>query len=279
MRTATVPEAKYAGPCYGPSDPRGPDKSPYIRGVKRGISRWDDDVLPWAQFDDFYNRKLEAAAATFQQAHGIEPTGQWGLKSHEALERAYRDRGATTPREPALDTVALMLMEDGYDEKHPPISDVQRVRASMSVYLAECEAFRSRIHYRQQRPMRSLGDDPSGGFYGDCSELVVAAYYWARIHTGIHVPDPSGYGYEGYGNTVSIYYNNRYRKIPSFGTFVVGDAALYGPSASRHTTICRQAGTSSTAVFTSHGSEIGPYPTRLYYRPDLFAVVRPKLVP
>lgn len=273
--------APYAGPFYGPNDPqgRGPDKSPAIRGIKRAISRWDDTVLPWAQFDDHFNKKLEDALKKYQKAHAIDATGQYGQGTHDSLEHAYRNRAKTHPLEPAIDTVALMLMQDGYDLKHPPQTDEQKVRQNMANYLMSCEIERAKIHYLQQRPMRSLGDNPATGFYGDCSELVVAAYYWARTHTGLHVPDPSGYAFEGYGNTVSIYNNNRYRKVPTYGTFEIGDVALYGPFASRHATICRAPGDAYHAIFTSHGSEAGPLPTRLRYRPDLFAVVRPRLQP
>jgi len=286
-----MPEAMYAGPFYGPSDKRGPDKSPYLVGVKRGLSRWDDNVLTWPEggaFDEHYNRKLENAAKVFQHAHQIEPTGQWGINSHNALEKAFRNRGRTRPKEPALDRVALIYMEDGYDEKHPPQveSPAEKVRDSIVAYLTDCVRYRGIIHYFQQRPMRSLGDDPTRGFTGDCSELVVAAYYWARLHTGIHVPDPAGYGYSGYGNTVSIYNLNMSRKLGLQQTFEVGDCALFGPYASRHTIICRVRGTASTAVWTSHGSEIGPLDVRLNYRRtiyggtygDLFAIVRPRLI-
>lgn len=276
-----MPDAPYAGPFYPGSDPRGPDRSPYLRGVKRGLSRWDDKVLPWAVFDDHFNRRLEHAARVFQAAHGIDATGNWGRGSHDALEFALRNRGHTTPHEPALDKTALMLMEDGYDLKHPPVvvSPLEKVRDEIAAYLRLCETYRSLIHYRQQRPMRSLGDNPAGGFQGDCSELAVAAYYWARLRTGIHVPDPSGYGYAGYGNSVTLYTTNRYRKVSTVGVFEVGDVATYGLYASRHVTICRARGTATTAVWTSHGSEYGPNPTRLFYRTDLWTVVRPRLTP
>lgn len=279
-------DAPFAGPFYSPADPRGPDISPYLRGVKRSLSRWDDTLLPWAQFDDRYNRRLEFAVKAFQHDHGLTATGQWGKPSHDVLEKALRNRGRGT-HEPAIDSVALMLMEDGYDLKHPPVvvQPIETVRASIAAYLEQCERYRQIIHYLQQRPMRSLGDDPAHGYNGDCSELAVASCYWARTHTGIHVPDPTNYGYGGYGNSDTLYAVNRYRKITGF--YEVGDIAIYGPPwKTRHVTICRQRGDFNTAIFTSHGSEAGPLPTRLGYRAsiyggpvgDLLAVVRPRLV-
>jgi hypothetical protein len=279
-----VIKAPFPAEFFGPSDPhkRGPDKNPYIMGLKRSLSRWDDSVLPWAQFDEHYNAKLEGAIKVFKSAHGISsPKYEWGSVVHKALENALRDRGRTTPHDPAIDRVALNLMEDGYDMVHPPYvpTALEKVQNAITNYLIACEQNAYRIHYLQQRPMRSLGVDPSRGFYGDCSELCVAALYWARTHTGIHVPDPAGYGFEGYGNSVTLYSVNRSRRLSLSANFMIGDIALYGPYASRHATICRQPGTMSHAIFTSHGSEAGPYATRANYRGDLYAIVRPILVP
>lgn len=281
----------YAGPFYGPSDPqgRGADKSPYIEGVKRGISR--AGYLTWTQFDRHYNRNLEGGIAAWRKDNDLPespgaPGSGWGKASHDALAKAKRQG----TNEPALDAVAVMLMEDGYALKHPPIviSPLDRVRRELADYLARCEDNRHRIHYQQRRPMTSLGDTPEGGFRGDCSELVVAACYWARVKSGVWVPDPSGYGYGGYGNSDSLYTVNKWRKIPFTGPFAVGDIAVYGPVwKTRHVSICRVPGDHANAVFTSHGSDAGPNPTRVYYRRsiyggtwgDLLAVVRPVLVP
>lgn len=85
---------------FGPSDPhgRGPDKNPYIMGLKRSLSRWDDTVFPWAQFDSNYNKKLEGAVKVFKNAHGINsPKYEWGSVAHKALENALRNRGTTKP--------------------------------------------------------------------------------------------------------------------------------------------------------------------------------------
>ena len=52
--------------------------------------------------------------------------------------------------------------------------------------------------------------------------------------------------------------------------------ALYGHSLNNtsHVTICRRGGGTQTSIWTSHGSERGPYATRLIYRSDLLLVVR-----
>ena len=273
-----MPDAPYAGPFYGPSDPqgRGPSRSPYLRGYKRGLSR--AGYLRWANFDEHFSRTLERANAAMQRDHPKTfptATGQIGRGSHDMMERLRNPAGR-----PALDATAVMLMEDGYDLKHPPVVETpeEKARDSIAEYLRRCEDSRQSIHYLQQRPCRSFGRTPENGFYGDCSELAIAACYWSRLHSGVHVPDPSGYGFAGYGNSDSLYAYNRSRRIPLGGPYEVGDIAVYGPwYRTKHVTICRRAGNTQSAIFTSHGSEIGPYATSVLYRGDLLGVVRPRL--
>jgi cell wall-associated NlpC family hydrolase len=143
-------------------------------------------------------------------------------------------------------------------------------------YLERCEANQPDIHYSQARPLTSLGDPPSSEFTTDCSGLVISAFRWADIWLPWLVKDPGGYAYRGWGFTGSILETNKRRRVPLDHKFFVGDMALFGPSLSRttHVTICRRNGNTQTAIFTSHGSERGPYATRLLYRRDLLCVVR-----
>jgi hypothetical protein len=64
--------------------------------------------------------------------------------------------------------------------------------------------------------------------------------------------------------------------VPLDRRFYIGDMALYGPTLSHttHVTVCRQGGDLMGSVWTSHGSEAGPYATRLRYRSDFLLVVR-----
>ena len=96
-----------------------------------------------------------------------------------------------------------------------------------------------------------------------------------RLLVRVQDQDPGGYGYTGYGNTGSILVENRRRRVPLDRKFFVGDMALYGTwSDTKHVTICRRNGNTMTSVWTSHGSEAGPYDTRIIYRDDLLCVVR-----
>lgn len=143
-------------------------------------------------------------------------------------------------------------------------------------YLERAEANKARIHYSQFRPLTALGDPPSTEFTTDCSGLVICSFRWADLWVGWPVKDPGGYGYAGWGNTTSILATNKTRRVPLDRKFFVGDMALYGTGLDHttHVTVCRRNGDMLSSVWTSHGSEAGPYATRLLYRKDLLLVVR-----
>ena len=143
-------------------------------------------------------------------------------------------------------------------------------------YLEQCEATEPSKHYSQYRPLTSLGKPPTHEFTTDCSGLVISAYRWADIWLPYTIKDPGGYAYRGWGYTGSILETNKKRRVPLDRQFFVGDMALFGSSLSHttHVTICRRNGNSMTSIWTSHGSERGPYATRLNYRRDLLCVVR-----
>lgn len=155
-------------------------------------------------------------------------------------------------------------------------SQRQQARYVLRRYLERCEAAQPQIHYSQARPLTSMGDPPGPGFTTDCSGLVISAYYWADLWCAFKVKDPGGYNYSGYGYTGSILSTNRKRRVPLDHKLFIGDMALYGPSLGHttHVTICRRSGDTMSSVWTSHGSERGPYATRLFYRSDLLCVVR-----
>ena len=152
----------------------------------------------------------------------------------------------------------------------------QQARYVIRRYLERSEAAQPKIHYSQLRPITSLGDPPASGFTTDCSGLVISAFYWADLWCAFKVKDPGGYGYSGWGFTGSILATNKKRRVPLDHKFFIGDMALFGSSLSytKHVTICRRGGNTMSSIWTSHGSERGPYPTRLLYRSDLLCVVR-----
>jgi hypothetical protein len=143
-------------------------------------------------------------------------------------------------------------------------------------YLEQAELNQPDIHYSQARPLTALLRPPGSWFWTDCSGLVICAYAWANHWCAFRVKDPGGYGYTGIGNTDTILATNRTRRVPMEHRFFIGDMALYGPNLAdtKHVTICRSGGDPLSSIWTSHGSERGPYATRLNYRTDFLCVVR-----
>lgn len=143
-------------------------------------------------------------------------------------------------------------------------------------YCERAEAAKAKIHYRQFRPMNHFGISPEAGFTTDCSGFTTGAFRWADLHLAFILSDPNGLNYTRYGYTGTLLSHNRNHVVPLDRKFFVGDMALYGPSLSKtgHVCICRKDGDANTSIWTSHGSEDGPYPVRLRYRKDLLVVVR-----
>jgi hypothetical protein len=159
-----------------------------------------------------------------------------------------------------------------------PLDPTQKevTRLLIRRYCERAEDNRSDIRYAQFRPMDHLGDSPSSHFTCDCSGFVTGAFRWADLHTAFHVADPNGLKYSGYGYTGTLLAHNRRGRVPLDRYFYVGDMGIYGPSLSdtRHVVICRKNGKANEAIWTSHGSDPGPYPVYLHYRSDLLIVVR-----
>lgn len=147
------------------------------------------------------------------------------------------------------------------------------IRTLIRRYLEKAEANQPDLHYSQFRPTPMHA--PTGDWSTDCSGLVINAYHWADLWLPYSVKDPGGYGYTGIGNTATILSTNRKRRVPLDRKFFVGDMGLYGSwSHTKHVVICRKNGDVNTSIWTSHGSERGPYAVRLRYRSDFLVVVR-----
>lgn len=152
-------------------------------------------------------------------------------------------------------------------------SQRKSARTLIRRYLEKAEDNDRDIHYSQWRPTDI--EPPTVEFSTDCSGLVINAHHWADLWLPFLVKDPGGYGYTGIGNTTSILSTNRRRRVPLDHMFYVGDMALYGSwSKTKHVVICRRNGNIRTSIWTSHGSEAGPYSVYVKYRSDLLVVVR-----
>jgi hypothetical protein len=147
------------------------------------------------------------------------------------------------------------------------------IRGVIKRYLAKARANQPQIHYSQWRPTQLHA--PFGEWATDCSGLCINAFHWADMWLPYKVKDPGGFGYTGIGNTQTILNTNRRRRVPLDRKFFVGDMALFGSwSRTKHVIICDTNGDQYSSIWTSHGSERGPYRVRLHYRSDLLCVVR-----
>jgi hypothetical protein len=117
------------------------------------------------------------------------------------------------------------------------------------------------IHYAQIRPMRTVHLSETdmrrrlehgGALTFDCSEAVTCLCKWAGLH------DPNGHGYDGTGNTVSMFGHLPHYSDPSRAR--LGALVDFGPGGADHVCMVLQPG--SDPVLWSHGQERGPIAIR-----------------
>lgn len=261
----------------------GPDVTAYKRTVSRA-GRWPWDPAGW---DDAYSNAFahgkaggnvaDSGVAGVQRQGQLDDTGWLGEKTFNLLRSIRIPAGLPHAGEPAMDAVAVGLLEDAWQlfAGKPPgsLGDVEH---AITDYLVRSIKSEPRWHYSQVRPMENLGVPPENEQRADCSTSSTDAYYWARKQTGVAVPDPNHNGYNGAGYTGTLV-NNPKCSSP----YKIGDLGIYGSSTGNttHVVTCHLAGSSSSAEWTSHGSEAAPYAVELHYRGDLLCVVRPGIMP
>lgn len=151
------------------------------------------------------------------------------------------------------------------------------IRAAIAAFCYCAELHEWLWHYTQARPFQGFGRKCDEPHAGDCSSYISLVFNFAMHKVGAYLADPLGFNYSGWGWTGSlITWLIRYGSRAPVGKYLVGDIAIYGESSARteHTTVCRKAGTTATAIFSSFGKEAGPVRTKLHYRPDLIGVWR-----
>jgi hypothetical protein len=278
----------FAGPLYPPDDPKGPSRdSPLVTCMKRWAARcgawpwdpdgWDDSYSNRFAHGDGWGDPTHAGIAGLQHWSGtIEPTGNTGEKTFNFARSVKVPQGRTHAGEMAFDGVCVQLANQAYDNANPHTnvqSQTEQVQRTIQDYCRRALTNIANWHYKQYRPMQSLGRNPDGVVYSDCSEGVTAAYYWANQHSGLRVPDPNGNDYDGYGYTETLWDSNP----PATTPYRVGDLALYTNNGG-HVTLCITPGDQGSSMWWSNGSEGGPYQEPLNYRTDLRGVVRPELL-
>jgi hypothetical protein len=265
----TADQLPYTGPYYGPASTKGPNKGPTAKALKRALIRlkyFDGDL---DELDEHYNRPLQTAMSKWQRSLvDVQPSGQYGRGSWDAMRRA-RVLDGPHKGEYAMDGEGRRLIKAEWKADQLPTTD--DVRSAISNFCNAAETAEAVWTYNQQRPYTGIGRAPNLPHVNDCSSYVILAYHWAKTQTALNVSDPSGHNYDGYGNTWDNL--DGHQKVSS--NYLVGDLAHYDG----HVTICRKPGSSSTAVWSSMGSDAGPDARALHYRDDLLFVVRPPLAP
>jgi hypothetical protein len=268
--TIPIKDAPYTGPYFGPGDPRGPNRGPTAKALKRFTNRVGTSQFNLAEIDDHYNAALESAIKKFQgKLPDVQNSGQYGKGTWRAVLEAKIPPGRPNSGENALDTIAQKLIRAEAKATIAAADPSAKIRAAITDFCLRAEVNEGDWHYTQQRPYTGVNVAPELVHHNDCSSYVVLAYSWAKKITRVNIPDPSGYTYNGYGNT----WDNLDGHQRVSGNYLVGDLAHYDG----HVTICRKPGNSQEAIWSSFGWEGGPEPHELFYRDDLLSVVRPPL--
>jgi hypothetical protein len=130
-----------------------------------------------------------------------------------------------------------------------PVKPKPDVRGLMQYWMRWSVQSEPGIHYSQNRPYPSYAPGKLPEWL-DCSSGAITICRWGGAH------DPSGFGFDGYGNTQSIA-AGPFKEIP-YWQMQPGDIATFGDV---HTSICYMK--ASDPVMWSHGWEGAPQFVRL----------------
>ena len=276
--SVSAKDAPFIEPYAKAGNPNGfKSKGNTALAVKRALAHLG--FLPWEPkvWDDQWNEKLNKAAAEWKQKRGIGTDGSWGETAHETMRTTWYDKDGE--HLDAFDGESQRLLKEekkAWDEAHappppkpPPPSSLPSFNEALTSF---CEmAINEPWNYSQNRAIDVVIDPNDDSVNSDCSGSVIQAYDYANRKSGSNVPDPSKYGYAGWGNTWDD--EDGHPKVTN-GSYKVGDLAHYDG----HVCLCYHAGNADTADWFSFGSE-PPSKRKLYYRTDFKFVVRPPRSP
>lgn len=262
----TPQQCPYTGP-YGSNKTHFPSRGKTVLALKQTMKRLKF-LGPEAVMDEVWRTGLDQAFRDWQRSLEIPADGLYREQEWKLLRVQKLPNGTY-----ALSKTARELIQKDYLEQLREQADLNRTKIRMEItkFCIAAEGNEDAWHYSQARPGDVSVIPTAHWVRSDCSLYVIQSYHWAKTKTGLAVPDPSKQNYTGYGN--SDYYEDDHPMVND-GKYLVGDLAHYNG----HVTICRRAGSATTAVFSSHGSEAGPVATSLHYRDDLRKVVRPPLL-
>jgi hypothetical protein len=203
-----------------------------VRALQRALRAADCRTrLPTGEYRQVTKRNV----TLFQRRHGI-----------------HQDRGVVK----ANTWAALQPYFDSYSAylvKHTHIAPPASTKIDHFVKAAWAYYDSRPLRYLQERPMRNTFDLPYIDRYLDCSEFV----YICAKNAGL--PDPSGFGYNGYGNTYSFLDHMPRTSSPARGDLVMYD----NPS---HVAIAVGSVRKYGLMVLSNGSDYGPRYLQARYR-------------
>lgn len=274
----TEKQVPWTGPYSLAGNTQGnPSKGPTCEALKRALSRAGAPQLPWQEFDQHFNKKLEAALDWYDKKVGAIPGNGYGKGRWTRLRAMRAQADGPHAGEYALDDYGRKLIQDEAHETADS-DELYVLQKFITEFCVAAVKNEPNWHYSMNRPFKLDINPSAASISSDCSGFVVQAVDYARRKVaGLRdeVYDPSKYDFKGYGNTDDD--EDGWPHISS--PFRVGDLAHFANS--RHVVICIQAGDRSGAVWASHGREAGPETIRLstYRTEDFMFVVRPKYIP
>lgn len=252
-------------------------KGPTAEALKRTAARLG--AHDFTDFDQHYSRWLWEWVADMKIKWGLRKKsdprdGSYGKEFWKVIRTKRVPAGRPHAGEWAIDFYSRKIVQDeaGLIATNTDLAKVQfRIAEFWNIAIANKGIW----HYDQGRP-KDVTVSPGAGGWSDCSFMVIQSFRYAQEKTGIIVPDPAKWNYNGYGNT--DWYEDDHPKIGA--PFRVGDLGHF--HSERHVIVCIKPGNFDTAKWGSNGSELAPErieSLRGYYRfPEEFMfVVRPPL--
>lgn len=272
LKPYTSLQVPYTGPYAITANPlRGiRAKGPTVEALKRALSRAGAPSLPWRDFDQTYNKNLEAAWDWHDPGHDGYGDGRWKL-----LKAMMCDPSGPNAGQHALDHYAMTLIQDeaGLTADSTRLA---RFQAALTAAINRALSGASRWRYDEtERPVALNIDVANPKGTSDCSGSVIQLVDRARRDANLLpvIADPAKQGWSGFGNTSE--HEDDWPKVSS--PYRVGDLAHF--SNPGHVILCAAAGTRDTALWWSFGHEPPEMVHLSTYRPDDFRfVVRPAYV-
>lgn len=137
------------------------------------------------------------------------------------------------------------------------LTKAEKQRRAIVRYALWGVTHKDQIHYVQARPMDQLNHVGHLPWYTDCSEFVTTIYKWADA------VDPNGWGFNGYGNTDTLYSHGEFISLWDAKSADVVIWRNWGGYGTHHTAVITDTTIKSDPMLVSMGSESGPWHIRL----------------